>query len=72
MAVYVTEDNKSYVALDLSIEKSKVLTLANKYFKTTKDRLVSTYGWVKNDTLYFEEKRGAKKVWLVSRKPKKS
>lgn len=70
MDIFVTEDNRTYVTVDLEIPKDKAITLANGHFRISKDRLASDYGWIKKDTLYFEEKRGAKKVWLFWRKSK--
>lgn len=71
MDIFVTEENRTYVAISKDHTKDKALTEANKHFKVSKSRLACGDGWIKKDTLYFDEKRGAKKVWLVWRKSEK-
>lgn len=68
MEVFLTDDNRTYVAVDGSVTKEKALTIGNKRFHINRKMLRIGTGWVRNDTLYFDEIRGAKKVWLVWRK----
>ena len=68
MDVYLTEEGRSYVVVDLKETKEKALTKANSHFKIKKERLQIGYGWIKDEGLYFKETRGAKKCWLVWRK----
>ena len=70
MDIFITENNRTYVTVDVKTPKDDAAKMANSHFKVSKDRLASDYGWVKDDTLYFEQKRGAKKVWLFWRKTK--
>ena len=70
MEIFATEDNRTYVTVDITIPKDRAITIANEHFRISKDRLASGYGWIKKGILYFEEKRGAKKVWLFWRKSK--
>ena len=68
MDIYLTEDGRTYITVDLDLTQEKAITKANSHFKIKKDRLSCGFGWVKNDELYFKETRGAKKCWLIWRK----
>ncbi len=68
MDIFLTEDGRTYVTVDLKETKDKAKTLANKHFHVNKDKLAVSYAWVKKDTLYFEELKSGKKVWLIWRK----
>ena len=70
LGYFKTEDNRTYITVDLKIPKDKALTMANSHFKIGKDRIGCSYGWVRRGTLYFKEIPGAKKVWMFWRKTK--
>lgn len=71
MDIYQTEEGKTYVAVPLTESKEAAITKANSHFRISKSRLGQGYGWIKADTLYFSEVRGAKKCWLFWRKSSK-
>lgn len=70
MEIFETENGKKLVAVDLKEKKDAALTIANSYFRSKKDSLKCSYGYIKKDELYFEEVPGSTKVWLFSRKQK--
>ena len=65
MEVFKTDEGRSVVAVDRALSEPDALIAANRHFRVKKDRLEIQPACVKNDTLYFGEKRGAKKAWAV-------
>ena len=70
MEIYITNDHRTYIAVELTETLESAKKIANRHFKTKADHLACEHGWIKDDVLYFSPKRGAKKVWLVWRKTK--
>lgn len=60
----------TYVAVPVSeaSNAAQALKIANKHFKKAYSRLMIRQGSTHKDTLYFEEKKGYKKVWIVCTK----
>ena len=58
---------KAFVCVPDDLTKTEAIKEANGYFKTKKDLLSAKHGFVLNDELYFSNRSGGKKVWVVTK-----
>lgn len=70
MEIYKSETGEVFVVLEKDECKSQeeAKTIANKHFKTRKDRLEASVAVVVDDVLHFDKKKGRKVIAVWTRK----